>query len=71
MAVPGGGTVTFGAPMVVHSERPEQLYAQLAAMERFAERSSRRNQPHQLQFHNLVPLSPIFCAVLTAQGNTQ
>ena len=56
LCAPGGGTVTFGAPMVVYSERPQQLYAQLAAMERYAERSSRRNQPHQLQFHNLVPL---------------
>ncbi len=47
--------MTFGAPMVVHSEAPQQLYTALAAMERRAEgSSSRRRARHQLQFHNLA-----------------
>lgn len=45
--------MTFGAPMVVHSEAPEQLYRQLAAMENRAESSGGGRAP-QLQFHNLV-----------------
>ncbi|BDA46815.1 hypothetical protein COCOBI_09-2680 [Coccomyxa sp. Obi] len=49
----GGGTVTFGAPMVVHSEVPERLYRQLGTMERRAEASGGADAP-QLQFHNLV-----------------
>lgn len=28
----GGGTVTFGAPMVVYSERPASMYSQLQVM---------------------------------------
>lgn len=62
----GGGTVTFGAPMVVYSDQPEQLYQQLATMERAAEASgsgrrgrggaagSTEGTGPQLQFHNLV-----------------
>lgn len=49
----GGGTVTFGAPMVVHSEAPDRLFRQLATMERRAESSGGAAAP-QLQFHNLV-----------------
>ncbi len=45
--------MTFGAPMVVHSEAPERLYRQLATMERRAEASGGADAP-QLQFHNLV-----------------
>ena len=45
--------MTFGAPMVVHSEVPERLYRQLATMERRAEASGGADAP-QLQFHNLV-----------------
>lgn len=45
--------MTFGAPMVVHSDAPDRLFRQLAKMERWAEASGGAAAP-QLQFHNLV-----------------
>lgn len=47
----GGGSVTFGAPMVLYSEDPPQMYKQLHMLERAAEGRGRKRK---LQCHNFV-----------------
>lgn len=49
----GGGSVTFGAPMVVYSLSPSKLYDQLQKLEAAAEKQAGDAHP-PLQFHNFV-----------------
>ncbi|KAK9814112.1 hypothetical protein WJX72_000806 [[Myrmecia] bisecta] len=50
----GGGSVTFGAPMVIHSQHPDALYERLTSLEAFAERQAGRRSRPRLHFHNFV-----------------
>lgn len=54
----GGGSVTFGAPMVVYSQQAAQLYDRLQKMEAHAEEDAGAQHP-PLQFHNFVNGSDI------------
>ncbi|KAL3143242.1 hypothetical protein ABBQ38_002093 [Trebouxia sp. C0009 RCD-2024] len=47
----GGGSVTFGAPMVLYSEAPAEMYKQLHALARAAQGRGRRQKLH---YHNYV-----------------
>ena len=49
-ALPGGGSVTFGAPMVLYSEDPSVMYQQLHTLEA----AQGRNRRSKLQIHNFV-----------------
>lgn len=51
--ITGGGSVTFGAPMVVYSLSPSKLYDQLQKLEAAAEKQAGDAHP-PLQFHNFV-----------------
>ena len=47
----GGGSVTFGAPMVLYSEAPAEMYKQLHAL---AKAAQGRAKKQKLQHHNFV-----------------
>ena len=47
----GGGSVTFGAPMVLFSEQQSEMYKQLHKLKKAAAGRGRR---HKLQWHNFV-----------------
>ena len=53
MPRPGGGSVTFGAPMVVYATDPVKLYDNLQRLEAYAEQQAGDAHP-PLQFHNYV-----------------
>lgn len=47
----GGGSVTFGAPMVLYSENPAGMYSQLQHLQTVAQG---QGVTRKLQFHNIV-----------------
>ena len=51
MSVAGGGSVTFGAPMVLYSQHPAEMYKQLQDLQNAAHG---RKRTHRLQCHNYV-----------------
>ena len=50
-SVAGGGSVTFGAPMVLYSQHPAEMYKQLQDLQKAAHG---RKRTHRLQCHNYV-----------------
>ncbi len=50
----GGGSVTFGAPMVLYGEDPAKLYAGLQRLEEAAEAAAGKAGHPPLHFHNFV-----------------
>ena len=62
----GGGSVTFGAPMVVYSQQAAQLYKRLQKMEAHAEKDAGARHP-PLQFHNFVNGPPLKVLTLRLQ----
>ena len=56
----GGGSVTFGAPMVLYSEAPAEMYKQLHALARAAQGRGRRQKLHCHNYVNNADAVPRF-----------